>query len=138
MPIRSLFLAIPFAFLPGSFFDWKPCSNLSLFALASQSKSPKEIYEYAISFVFTIVTPDGLGTGFAYPRGFISTAAHVVGTHNEVEIVDQIGSRFTARVIARNSDLDFAVLELVGISPLSVTLGLQERLDPLSIGEPIA
>lgn len=60
--------------------------------------------------VVQIVRPDGRGSGFALPGGFVVTAAHVVKGAKTVSLKDAGGKTASAEVLWMNEDRDTAVL----------------------------
>jgi S1-C subfamily serine protease len=98
--------------------------------------SPASIYKNSIHAVFTIRSERGLGSGFVFATGYIATNAHVVGDAATVEVEEQNGNKFRAKVVKRNSEHDFAILEPEGIRPFTTVLPLPTGNVP-AIGEGI-
>lgn len=109
-----------------------PCAT----AFAAEPETPASIYRGSIHAVFTVHAGTRLGTGFVFSSGLIATNAHVVGDSTSVEIELQDASRFEARVLRKDVEHDFAVLEPTGIKPFTTLVPL--RLGPApAIGESV-
>jgi S1-C subfamily serine protease len=100
------------------------------------AESPASIYRDSIHAVFTIRSDHALGSGFAFASGYIVTNAHVVGDSASVEVEEQNGSTFRAKVVKKDSDHDFAILEPEGVRPFTTILPLPTGNVP-AIGEGI-
>jgi S1-C subfamily serine protease len=68
---------------------------------------------------YTIRSADELGSGFTFASGLITTNAHVVGNSSTVEVEEQDGSKFSAAVVQKDVEHDFAVLRPDGIRPFT-------------------
>jgi S1-C subfamily serine protease len=115
---------------------WRGQGGLLHLVQSQSQESPADIYRNNIHGVFTIITADGFGSGFTFSMGLIATNAHVVGDASVVEVEEQSGNRFRAKVIKKNVDQDFAVLEPEGIRPFTTTVPLRMGSTP-AIGESI-
>jgi S1-C subfamily serine protease len=105
----------------------------------AQNKSvetPASIYKNSIHAVFTIRSELSLGSGFTFAPGFIATNAHVVGDSSTVEVEEQDGNKFRARVIRKNIEHDFAILEPENIRPFTTIVPLSTGNAP-AIGEAV-
>jgi S1-C subfamily serine protease len=100
------------------------------------AESPASIYKDSIHAVFTIRSERTLGSGFTVASGYIATNAHVVGDSATVEVEQQDGSKFRAKVISKDSEHDFAILEPEGIRPFTTIVPLPTGNVP-AIGEGI-
>lgn len=110
-------------------------ATASVAVSAPSAATPATIYRDNIGRVFTIRAGKSLGTGFAFSSGRIATNAHVIGDVAVVEVEAQDGARFTARVVKRDVDRDFAILEFTGgVRPFSTIVPLQRAATP-AIGE---
>ena len=98
------------------------------------AQSPASIYKDSIHAVFTIRSDKGLGSGFTIASGYIATNAHVVGDSATVEVEEQDGNKFRAKVIRKDSDHDFAIVEPEGIRPFTTIIPLPTGNTP-AIGE---
>jgi S1-C subfamily serine protease len=98
------------------------------------AKSPAIIYKDSIHAVFTIHSDKGLGSGFTLASGYIATNAHVVGDAATVEVEEQNGNRFMAKVVKKSVEHDFAILEPAGIHPFTTVVPLPAGPIP-AIGE---
>ena len=111
---------------------------------ASTIHSIPDIFQRANLSIVLIITPSGTGSGFIVRReGFVITSAHVVKgySHVTVRLADQ--SRYQARVVERDDELDVAYLDLEGSPPLpAIAIGNSDNLrlgeDVLAIGFPLA
>jgi serine protease Do len=86
--------------------------------------SPADIYRDSIHAVFTIRSERTLGSGFAFASGYLVTNAHVVGDSAAVDVEEQNGHTFRAKVIKKDIEHDFAILEPEGVRPFSTILPL--------------
>ncbi len=79
---------------------------------------------------------NGMGTGVVIdPRGYILTNYHVVEGVREIQVTTAKGERHTARLIARDSETDLAIIKIDSAEPLeSVVIGISSDLMP---GEPV-
>ena len=100
------------------------------------AESPSSIYQQNIRGVFTIHSARTQGSGFTFATGLIATNAHVVGDSSIVEVEEQDGTSFRARVVRKNVERDFAILAPEGIHPFTTTLPLRLGNTP-AIGEGI-
>ena len=108
-----------------------------LVRLVQNRQDPASIYRDNIRGVFTIHTDHGLGSGFTFAVGLIATNAHVVGNSSLVEVEEQNGNKFRARVIKKDVEHDFAILAPEGgIRPFATTIPLRLGSVP-AIGEAI-
>lgn len=98
------------------------------------AQTPASIYKNSIHAVFTIRSQHALGTGFTFAAGFIATNAHVVGDSSIVEVEEQGGNTFKARVVRKDVERDFAVLEPEGVRPFTTIVPLPTGNAP-EIGE---
>jgi serine protease Do len=98
------------------------------------AESPASIYRDSIHAVFTIRSERELGSGFTFASGYIATNAHVVGDSTSVEVEEQNGDKFRARVIKKDVEHDFAILEPEGVRPFTTILPLPTGNVP-AIGE---
>jgi len=105
-------------------------------ATPAQTESPANIYRDSIHAVFTIRSGQTLGSGFTIASGYLVTNAHVVGDSTSVEVEQQNGDTFRAKVVKKDSDHDFAILEPEGIRPFTTILALPSGSAP-AIGEGI-
>jgi len=105
-------------------------------AFAADPQTPASIYRDSIHAVFTVHAGSILGTGFAFSSGLIATNAHVVGDSTIVEIELQDASRFEARVVRKDVEHDFAILEPTGIRPFTTLVPLRLGPSP-AIGESV-
>ncbi len=94
------------------------------------------IYKNNIRGVFTIHTAAGLGSGFTFASGLIATNAHVVGNSSTVEVEEQSGNIFSATVVQKDVDHDFAILRPDGIRQFTTVIPLPLGTTP-AIGESI-
>ena len=94
------------------------------------------IYKDNIRGVFTIRSEDALGSGFTFASGLIATNAHVVGNSSTVQVEQQDGTKFSATVIQKDVERDFAVLRPDGIRPFTTLIPLSLGSTP-AIGESI-
>lgn len=102
---------------------------------APSSKTPASIYRDNIGRIFTIHATDSGGTGFAFGAGRIATNAHVVGGSSLVDVESQDGAHFKAKVVAKDVDRDFAILEFAeGVRPFAALVPLERSGTP-DIGE---
>jgi S1-C subfamily serine protease len=74
--------------------------------------STEQIVTQSIPAVVTVVTPDGLGSGFFVASDTVITNAHVVGHHGRVTLRRGGAYSRTARVHTSSADIDLAVLKL--------------------------
>jgi S1-C subfamily serine protease len=75
------------------------------------------------------------GTGFTFATGRIATNAHVVGDASLAEVESQDGTRFKAKVVAKDVDCDFAILQFAeGVRPVATLVPLKRSGAP-EIGE---
>jgi S1-C subfamily serine protease len=116
---------------------WHGQAGLLQLVQSQSQESPADIYRNNIHGVFTIIAGDGYGSGFTFSSGLIATNAHVVGDASMVEVVEQGGDRFRAKVIKKNVDQDFAILEPEGIRPFTTLLPLRTTGSTPAIGESI-
>ncbi|MEO8461103.1 MAG: S1C family serine protease [Dokdonella sp.] len=100
------------------------------------AETPASIYRNSIHAVFTIRSAHTLGTGFTFASGLIATNAHVVGDSVTVEVEEQDGHTFQARVVRKDVDHDFAILEPEGIRPFATVVPLPKG-DAPAIGDGI-
>jgi len=108
-----------------------------LHLVQSQSQeTPASIYKNNIRGVFTIHSARSHGSGFTFAAGFIATNAHVVGDSSIVEVEEQDGTSFRAKVIKKNVERDFAILAPEGVRPFTTTVPLRLGNTP-AIGEGI-
>lgn len=113
---------------------------LSIFAsftgalAAPSSKTPASIYKENIGRVFTIHAGDSHGTGFVLATGRLATNAHVVGDATLVEVESQDGKSYKAKVVTKDVDRDFAILQFEGLRPFVTVVPLQRSGAP-EIGE---
>ena len=103
--------------------------------LAAQTpRTAASIYKENIGRVVVILAGDSLGTGFVVGTGRIATNAHVVRDASLVQVESQDGTRYKARVVTKNVDRDFAILEFEGLRPFATVVPLQRASTP-EIGE---
>ena len=103
--------------------------------LAAQSpKTAASIYKENIGRVFVVIAGEHIGTGFVVDTGRIATNAHVVGDASLVQVESQDGTRYKAKVVTRNVERDFAILEFEGLRPFVTIIPLQRAGTP-EIGE---
>lgn len=107
-----------------------------LVAQNQPAESPASIYKNSIHAVFTIRSEHALGTGFTFASGHIATNAHVVGDSTAVEVEEQGGTKFQARVVRKDVDRDFAILEPEGVRPFTTVVPLPTGNAP-AIGDSI-
>jgi len=135
-----LLIGTPHASCVGSADDGGPASprigRAVPLAQNQPALTPADIYRNSIHAVFTIRSDSSLGSGFVFATGLIATNAHVVGDSSTVEVEEQDGNKFRARVVRKNIKLDFAVLEPEGIRPYTTVVPLQTGNAP-PIGEGI-
>ena len=98
--------------------------------------SAANIYRDAIHAVFTIRSERSLGSGFTFAAGYIVTNAHVVGDSASVDVEEQNGDKFRAKVVKKDIEHDFAILEPEGVRPFTTILPLPMGNVP-AIGEGI-
>lgn len=79
---------------------------------------------------------NGMGTGVILDsRGYVVTNFHVVDGVREIQVTLDGGQHYTARLLARDTETDLAVIKIDAPDPLSViTLGTSADLMP---GEPV-
>lgn len=75
---------------------------------------------------------NGMGTGVAIdPRGYILTNHHVVDGVREIQVTLADGNRHVARLVARDSDTDLAIIKIDPPAPMAViTAGRSDGLMP--------
>ena len=98
------------------------------------AESAASIYKKSIHAIFTVRSDRELGTGFAFAVGYLVTNAHVVGDSATVEVEEQDGNTFRARVVRKNEARDFAILEPEGVRPFTTVVPLLAGETP-EIGE---
>lgn len=102
---------------------------------------PKGLDEASKAAV-TLAVPDG-STGSAFlvsPDGWALTAAHVVGEHDEVDVLVRSGPRLTAEVVRRDHVVDVALLRVPGRAFPCLPLGAEPPTlgsDLFVIGSPL-
>ncbi|MGQ9576062.1 MAG: trypsin-like peptidase domain-containing protein [Thermoguttaceae bacterium] len=79
---------------------------------------------------------NGMGTGVIIdPRGYILTNHHVVDGVRRIQVTLASGTRYTARLLARDPETDLAIIKVDAPEPLPViTIGTSSDLMP---GEPV-
>ncbi len=82
------------------------------------------------------VTVPGIGSGVLISENQILTAAHVVQTADEVDVVFPTGERFPARVAASQPSADLALLEIQGV-PEDVKPAKLGDSDKVEVGDQI-
>lgn len=111
--------------------------------LNSGSKHASSVAE-VVKAVFTVVTPDGHGSGcLITPDGYIVTNAHVVeGDTAELEAIltEDVDKRFPLKFIRMNEAVDLALLKLdtTGLVPVKLGVNSQSETgsDVYAIGTP--
>jgi S1-C subfamily serine protease len=105
--------------------------------------STEEIVTRSMPAVVTIMTPDGLGSGFFVASDTVITNAHVVAGHAVVTLRRGFGYSRTARVQAVSHDIDLAVLKLdipdfdQVVLPLAGPFDVTVGADVVAIGSPL-
>ena len=97
-----------------------------------------------VKSVFTVVTPNGHGSGcLITPDGYIVTNAHVVEDDTvdiEVIVSENVDLRFPVKVVRTNDAVDLALLKLDTTGLLPVKLGLTTKAetgtDVYAVGTP--
>jgi len=80
---------------------------------------------------------NGMGTGVIIdPRGYIITNYHVVDGVREIQVTTADGDRFIARLMARDSETDLAVIKIDPPSPALQVIDVGTSAD-LMPGEPV-
>jgi S1-C subfamily serine protease len=97
-------------------------------------ESAASIYKKSIHAIFTVRSDRELGTGFTFAAGYLVTNAHVVADSTTVEVEEQGGNTFRARVVKKNTARDFAILEPEGVRPFTTLVPLLAG-DAPEIGE---
>jgi serine protease Do len=115
---------------------WRGEEGVLHLAQSQSRETPASIYKNNIRGVFTIQSEHSLGSGFTFAAGLIATNAHVVGDSPIVEVEEQDGNRFRARVIKKDVERDFAILAPEGVRPFTTTVPLPLGNVP-AIGEGI-
>ena len=79
---------------------------------------------------------NGMGTGVVIdPRGYIVTNHHVVDGVREIQVTLADGARYTAKMTARDTETDLAIIKIDAADPLPVIeIGTSADLMP---GEPV-
>jgi serine protease Do len=115
---------------------WNGQEGLIHLAQSQPPETPASIYKNNIRGVFTVRSAHILGSGFTFATGLIATNAHVVGDSPIVEVEEQDGNKFRARVIKRDVERDFAIIEPEGVRPFTTIVPLPLGRAP-AIGEGI-
>jgi putative serine protease PepD len=105
-------------------------------ALAEPSPgTAASIYKENIGRVVTIHAGDMLGTGFVFASRLLATNAHVVGNASFVQVETQEGRSYTAKVVRKDVQRDFAILAFEEvIQPFFSLIPIQHAGTP-EIGE---
>ncbi len=75
---------------------------------------------------------NGMGTGVIIdPRGYVITNHHVIDGVREIQVTLADGTRYTARLIERDSETDLAIIKIDPAEPLPlIDIGTSEDLMP--------
>lgn len=89
-----------------------------------KEKDKTQVIQETMPKVFTILTDEGLGSGFLYGQGgYIVTNAHVVAGYTDVIVRNSAGKESNAKVIGISDHSDVALLlskDYAQVKPLSI------------------
>ena len=95
-------------------------AHAELDALAAQEDAQIKLFAKVAPAVIFIGDDKGLGTGFFVSEsGLALTAAHVVETHAQVNVVLFGGKRTRAKVVATRPDVDLALIQVTVDAPVA-------------------
>jgi S1-C subfamily serine protease len=116
-----------------------PDQSTDLAPTSDSALSTADLAALAQPSVVKVVTDEGSGTGFSVPAGVL-TAAHVVGSASQVQLVTSDGSTITATVSRTDPSRDLALLSTDQQLPtLEVDLAANQRQgdEVLVLGYPL-
>lgn len=104
-------------------------------------REKKEIIKEAQKKVYTIVTEDGIGSGFLFTKdGMVVTNAHVVAGFTDVMVRNSEGKEVSGQVIGISDVEDIAVIKVdayKGQEPLPAEMGVTEvGSEVIALGSP--
>ena len=84
--------------------------------------------------VFVIYSGSFLGSGFAVGENCIITNAHVIGQKNNISVSTYNGSKYSAKLVAMDDNLDIAILSVKGAAFIPLKIA---NLDNISVGDDV-
>ncbi len=107
----------------------------------TESPPPTDTIQWAIQRTVRVQVAGSGGTGvIVSPDGFALTAAHVVATPGDIEVIFADGESRSARVVRNSPESDLALLEIEGeelpcMAPIATQAGVGS--DVYAIGSPV-